>query len=97
MNGSVSAVRNKATSRKIAQSCSTVQSVGQEDTYQQNVLPSNRLTGQPTKDTNFEKKKGSRTMKLTEKNGREHRINCSSPIKTDVSTVPAITKPVMAL
>ena len=37
-------------------------------------------------------------MKLTEKNGKDHRINLNSHIKTtDVSTAPVIMKPVTAL
>ena len=37
-------------------------------------------------------------MRLTEKNGKDHRINLNSHIKTtDVSTVPVITKLMIAL
>ena len=98
MNGSVFTVNNQATSRKIVQSNHTVPSVGQEDTYQLNVLLNIRTTDQLMKDVNFERKEGARAMKLTEKNGEKHRINHSSRIKTtDVSTVLAITKLVIAL
>ena len=66
--------------------------------YQQNVLPNNRLTGQSTKDVNFKREKGARTMKLAEKNGKEHRIDHIFCIKTtDVSTVLVITKLMIAL
>ena len=37
-------------------------------------------------------------MRPTEKNGKDHRINLNSHIKTaDVSTAPVITKPMIAL
>ena len=49
-------------------------------------------------DANFERREGARAMKLTEKNGKKHRINHSSCIKTtDVSTVLVITKLMIAL
>ena len=49
-------------------------------------------------DANFERKQGTRAMRPTEKNGKDHRINLNSHIRTtDVSTVPVITKPVIAL
>ena len=50
------------------------------------------------KDANFGKKQKARAMKLAEKNGKGHRINHSAHIKTtDVSTVLATTKLVIAL
>ena len=84
--------------KKDFQNCCTLQNVGQEDTYQQNVLLNNRITGQPMKDVNSERKEEARAMKLTEKNGKEHRINHSSHINTTaVSTVLVITKLMTAL
>ena len=74
MNGSVSIVNNQATSRKTVQSSHTVQRVGQEDMYKENVLPNTRTTDQCMKDANFERKEEAKAMKLTEKNGKEHRI-----------------------
>ena len=98
MDDSAFTVNNQATSRKIAQSNHTVSSAGQEDTYQQNALLNNRATGQLMTDANFERKEGTKTVKLAEKNGKEHRINLNSRIKTtDVSTVLVITKLVIAL
>ena len=48
-------------------------------------------------DMNFERKEGTKTVKLAEKNGKEHRINLNSHIKTtDVSTVLVITKLMIA-
>ena len=91
-------VNNQATSRRIVQSSHTVLSAGQEDTYQQNALPSSKTTGKLTTDVNFKRKQGTRATRLTEKNGKDHRINLNSHTKTtDVSTVPVITKPVIAL
>ena len=76
----------------------TVPSAGQEDTYLQGALLNSRATGQFMKDTNFGRKQKARAMKLTEKNGKGHRINHSSHIKTtDVSTVLATTKLMIAL
>ena len=49
-------------------------------------------------DVNFKRKEGIKTANLTEKNGKEHRINLNSHIKaTDVSTVLVITKLMIAL
>ena len=49
-------------------------------------------------DEKFERKEGTKMVKLAEKNGKEHRISNNSRIKTtDVSTVPVITKPMIAL
>ena len=97
MDDSAFAVNNQATSRRIVQSSRTVPSAGQEDTCQQNALPSNRATGKLTTDTIFERKQGTKAARLTE-NGKNHRINLNSHIKTtDVSTAPVIMKPVIAL
>ena len=50
------------------------------------------------KDMNFGRKQKARAMKLAEKNGKGHRINHISHIRTtDVSTVLATTKLVIAL
>ena len=66
--------------------------------YQQSALLNNRAAGQLMKDPNLERKEGAKAMKLREKNGKGHRINHSSQIKTtDVSTVLVTTKPVIAL
>ena len=98
MDDSAFAVNNQATSRKIAQSNHTVSSAGQEDTYQKNALLNNRATGQLMTDANFERKEGTKTVKLAEKNGKEHRINLNSHIKTtDVSTMLVITKLMISL
>ena len=98
MDDSAFTVNNQATSRGIVQSSCTVPSAEQEDTYQQNALPSNRTTGKLTMDANFKRKQGTRAMRLAEKNGKDHRINPNSHIKTtDVSTVPVIMKPMIAL
>ena len=49
-------------------------------------------------DVNFERKQGTKAVRLAEKNGKDHRINLNSHIKTtDVSTVLVIMKPVIAL
>ena len=98
MDDSAFTVSNQATSRKIVQSNRTVPSAGQEDTYEQSALLNNRAAGQLTKGINFERKEGPRAMKLAEKNGKGHRINHSSRIKTtDVSTVLVTTRLVIAL
>ena len=98
MDDSAIAVNNQATSRKIVQSNHTVPSAGQEDTYQQNVLLNSRAMSQLTTDMNFKREEGTKTVKHVGKNGKEHRISHNTPIKTtDVSTVPVITKPVIAL
>ena len=98
MDDSAFAVNNQATSRKIVQSNHTVPSAGQEDMYQQSALLNNRAAGQLMKDMNFERKEGAKAMKLTEKNGKGHRINHSSHIRTtDVSTVLVTTKLMIAL
>ena len=98
MDDSAFTVSNQATSRRIAQSNHTVPNSGQEDTYQQNSLLNNRATGQLMMDANFERKEGTKTARLTEMNGKEHRINLNSHIKTtDVSTVPVIMKLMIAL
>ena len=98
MDDSAFAANNQATSRRIVQSSRTVLSAGQEDTYQQNALPSSRTTGKLTTDANFERKQGSRAVRLTEKNGKDHRINLNSHIRTtDVSTALVTTKSVIAL
>ena len=98
MDHSAFAVNNQVTSRKIAQSNHTVPSAGQEDTYQQNALLNNRATCQLMTGMNFERKEGTKTAKLTEKNGKQHRINLNSHIKTtDVSTVLVIAKLKIAL
>ena len=90
-------VSSQVTSRKTVQSNCTVPSAGQEDMYLQGALLNSRATGQTMKDANFEMKQKARAMKLTEKNGKGHRINHISHIKTtDVSTVLAITKLVIA-
>ena len=66
--------------------------------YQQNALPSSRTTGKLTTDANFESKQGTRAVRLAEKNGKDHRINLNSHIRTtDISTAMVITKPVIAL
>ena len=84
--------------KKDFQSSHTVTSAGQEDTYQQNALLSNRGTDQLMMDANFERKQGTKATRLTEKNGKDNRINPNSHIKTtDVSTVLVITKPMIAL
>ena len=63
-----------------------------------NGLPSSRTTGQLMMDANFERKQEIRSMRLTEKNGKDHRINLNSHIRTtDVSTAPLITIPMIAL
>ena len=63
-----------------------------------NALPSSRTTGQLMMDANFERKQEIRSMRLTEKNGKDHRINLNSHIRTtDVSTAPLITIPMIAL
>ena len=98
MDDSAFTVNNQAILRGIVQSSCTVLSARQEDMYQQNTLPSSRTTGKLMTDTNFDRKQGTRATRLTEKNGKDHRINLNSHIKTtDVSTAPAITKPVIAL
>ena len=98
MDDSAFTVNYQDTSRKIVQSSHTVPSAGQEDTYQQNALPSNRTTSKLMTDVNFERKQGTKPMKLTEKNGKGHRINHSSSLKTtDDSTVLVTTKLVIAL
>ena len=97
MDDSAFAVSNQVTSRKTAQSNRTVPSAGQEDMYPQGALLNSRATGQVMKDANFRRKQKARAMKLTEKNGKGHKINHSSHIKTtDVSTVLAITKLMIA-
>ena len=97
MDDSAFTANNQATSRRIVQSSRTVLSAGQEDTCQQNALPS-RTTGKLMMDANFERKQGTRAARLTEKNGKDHRINLNSHIRTtDVSTVLVIMKPVIAL
>ena len=98
MDDSAFAANNQATSRRIVQNSCTVLSAEQEDTYQQNALPSSRTTGKFMMDMNFERKQGTRVTSLAEKNGRDHRINLNSHIRTtDVSTVPVIMKPMIAL
>ena len=98
MDDSAFTANNQATSRRIVQSSSTVLSAGQDNTYQQNALPSSRTTGKLTTDANFERKQETRAVRLAEKNGKDHRINLNSHIRTtDVSTVPVIMKPVIAL
>ena len=98
MDDSAFAVSNQVTSRRTVQSNCTVPSAGQEDTYQQGALLNSRATGQFMKDVNFRRKQKARAMKLAEKNGKEHRINHSSHIKTtDVSTVLVTTKLMIAL
>ena len=91
MDDSAPATSNQVTSRKTVQSNRTVPSAGQEDTYLQGALLNSRATEQIMKDAR--RKQKTRAMKLTEKNGKGHRINHSSCIRTaDVSTVLAITK-----
>ena len=98
MDDSAFTVNNQATSRRIVQSSCTVPSAGQDDTYQQNALPSNRTTGKLTTNMNFERKQGTRATRVAEKNGKDHRINLNSHIKTtNVSTALVIMKPVIAL
>ena len=98
MDDSAFAVSNQVTSRETVQSNHTVPSAGQEDMYPQGALLNSRATGQIMKDANFERKQKARAMKLMEKNGKGHRINHSSHIKTtDVSTVLVTTKLVIAL
>ena len=98
MDESAFAANNQATSRRIVQSSRTVPSTGQEGTCQQNAHLSNRGTDQLMMDVNFERKQGTKAVGLTEKNGKDHRINLNSHIKTtDVSTVPVIMKPMIAL
>ena len=98
MDDSAFTVNNQATSRRTVQSSCTVPSAGQEDTYQQNALLSNRGTDQLKMDANFERKQGTKAVRLTEKNGKDHRINLNSHIKiTDVSTVLVIMKLMIAL
>ena len=98
MDNSAFAANNQAISKKIVQSSRTVLSAGQEDTYQQNALPSSRATGKLMMDVNFERKQETKATRLAEKNGKDHRINLNSHIRTtDVSTVPVITKPMIAL
>ena len=98
MEDSAFTVNSQATSRRIAQSNCTVPSVGQEDTYQQNALLNNRATGQHTTDVNFERKQGTKAVRLTEKNGKDHKTNLNYHIKTtDDSTVLVIMKLVIAL
>ena len=98
MDDSAFTVNNQATSRKIVQSSCIVLSAGQEDTYQQNALPSNRTTSKLMTDVKFGRKQGTRTATLTERNGKDHRINLNSHIKTtDVSTALVIKKLVIAL
>ena len=98
MDDSAIAVNNQATSRKIVQSNHTVPSAGEEDTYQQNVLLNSRAMSQLMTDANFKREEGTKTAKHTGKNGKEHRISHNTHIKrTDVSTVPVITKPIIAL
>ena len=98
MDDSAFAANNQATSRRIVQSSHTVLSVGQEDMYQQNALPSSRTTGKLMMDVNFKRKQETRATRLTEKNGKDHRINLNSDIRTtDVSTVLVITKPMTAI
>ena len=66
--------------------------------YQQNALPSSRTTGKLTMGANFKRKQGTRATRLTEKNGKDHRINLNSHIRTtDVSTVLVIMKLMIAL
>ena len=49
-------------------------------------------------DPNFERKQGTKTARLAEKNGKDHRINLNSCIKTtDVSTALVIMKLMIAL
>ena len=98
IDNSAFAANNQATSRRIVQSSCTVPSAGQEDTYQQNALPSNRAASKLMTDVNFKRKQGTRATRLAEKNGKYHSINLNSHMKTtDVSTVPEIRKPVTAL
>ena len=95
MDNSASAASNQVTSRKTVQSNGTVPSAGQEDMYLQGALLNSRTTGQIMKDTR--RKQKARAMKLAEKSGKGHRINHSFHTKTtDVSTVLAITKLVIA-
>ena len=66
--------------------------------YQQNALLSNRATGKLMMDVNFKRQRGTKAARLTEKNGKDHRINLNSHIKTtDVSTAPVIMKLMIAL
>ena len=98
MDDSAFTASNQVTSRKTVQSNRTVPSARQEDTYPQGTLLNSRATSQIMKDVNFGMKQKARAMKLVEKNGKGHRINHSSHIKTtDVSTVLATTKFVIAL
>ena len=98
MDDSAFTVSNQVISRKTVQSNHTVPSAGQEDMYPQGTLLNSRATGQIMKDVNFRRKQKARAMKLTEKNGKGHRINHSSHIKTtDVSTVLVTTKLMIAL
>ena len=98
MDDSASTVSNQVTSRKTVQSNRTVPSAGQEDTYPQGALLNSRTTGQIMKDVNFGRKQKARAIKLIEKNGKGHRTNHSSHIKTtDVSTVLVTTKLMIAL
>ena len=49
-------------------------------------------------DVNFERKQETRATRLAEKNGKDHRINLNSHIRTtDVSTVLVIMKPMIAV
>ena len=98
MDDSAFTANNQATSRRIVQSRRTVLSAGQEDRYQQNALPSSRTTGKLMTDVNFERKQETRATRLTEKNGKDHRINLNSHMRTiNVSTAPVVMKPMIAL
>ena len=95
MDDSASAASNQDTSRKTTQSNRTAPGAGQEDMYLQGALLNSRATGHIRKDINFGRT--ARAMKPARKSGKSHKTSHSSHTRTtDVYTVPAITKLVIA-
>ena len=89
---------NQATSKRTAQNCHIAPSAEQRDTYQLDALPSDRTADSQTKNVNFKRKDQAKTTKLTEKNGKEHRINHNSQTRiTNASTAQVITGPMIVL
>ena len=87
MNASAIDANNQATSKRTAQNYHIAPSAQQGDTYQPDALPSDRTADSQTNDANFEGEDQAKTMKLTEKNGKEHRINHNSQTRiTNAST-----------
>ena len=98
MNASAIDANNQATSKRTAQNYHISPSAEQGDTYQPDALPSYRTADSQMKDVNFKREDQEKTVKLTEKNGKERRINHNSQTRiTNASTAQVITGPVIAL